>query len=137
VTARRAEVFFYGLFMDRDLLREKGIVAASAEMAAVDGMALRIGKRAALVPRPHARTYGVVMSLSLDDLQRLYSEPGLEAYRAEAVLVTLEGGGTIAALCYNLSQPPAESEHNSEYATRLRAVAGKVGLPRDYIDTLK
>jgi len=137
VTERRAEVFFYGLFMDRDLLRDKGIAVATAEIASVGGLALRIGKRAALVPSPHARTYGVVMSVSLADLQRLYAEPGLEAYRPEAVLVNLAGGGTIAALCYNLAEPPAASEHNHEYAAKLRVVAGKVGLPRDYVDALK
>lgn len=137
MTERRAEVFFYGLFMDQDLLREKGIVPLAAEVAWVEGLVLRIGKRAALVPSPNSRAYGLVMSLRPSDLERLYSEAGLEVYRPEAVLVHLASGGMIAALCYNLAQPPAASEHNSDYAARLRAVARKVGLPPDYIDSLQ
>jgi hypothetical protein len=137
MSERQVDVFFYGLFMDEDVLREKDIVAATAEIAWVDGRALRIGKRAALVPAPGARAYGVVMSMRQGDLQRLYSEAGLEAYRPKAILVHPAGGGVIAALCYNLPQAPAAGEHNSEYAARLRTVAHKVGLPAEYIDSLQ
>ena len=45
---RRADVFFYGLFMDEELLRGKGLNPKNAEPASVDGLALRIGQRAAL-----------------------------------------------------------------------------------------
>jgi hypothetical protein len=46
---RRVEVFFYGLFMDEELLRGKGLEPEGGEIAAIDGFALRIGQRAALV----------------------------------------------------------------------------------------
>lgn len=95
---RRADVFFYGLFMDADLLRARGLTPEGGELAAVDGLALRIGQRAALVPTP---------------------------------------GGTIAALCYNLLQPPSPSERNPEYAVKLRDVAQKVGLPAEYVASLQ
>ncbi|HZF25687.1 MAG TPA: gamma-glutamylcyclotransferase family protein [Steroidobacteraceae bacterium] len=134
--SRRADVFFYGLFMDQDLLREKGMAPQAAELAWVDGFALRIGKRAALVPSSAARAYGLVMSLTVPELQRLYSEPSLEAYEPQPVLVQLANGGVVAALCYNLPRPPSASEHNPEYAEKLRAVGRKVGLPADYIATL-
>jgi hypothetical protein len=49
---RRVEVFFYGLFMDEELLRGKGLEPEGGEIAAIDGFALRIGQRAALVPTP-------------------------------------------------------------------------------------
>ena len=134
--SRRADVFFYGLFMDQDLLREKGMTPEAAELAWIDGFALRIGKRAALVPSSAARAYGLVMSLTVAELQRLYSEPSLETYEPQAVLAQLANGGVVAALCYNLPRPPAASEHNPEYAEKLRAVGRKVGLPADYIATL-
>jgi hypothetical protein len=137
MTARRVEVFFYGLFMDQDLLRKKGVGPVDPEVAWIDGLGLRIGKRAALVRSPQSRAYGVVMSLRPDDLTRLYSEAGLEAYRPEAVLAHLARGGMIAAVCYNLAKPPAPSERNSDYAAKLRVVARKVGLPADYIDSLQ
>ena len=49
---RRVEVFFYDLFMDEELLRGRGLEPEGGEIAAIDGFALRIGQRAALVPTP-------------------------------------------------------------------------------------
>src|SRR5687767_7883644 len=130
---RRADVFFYGLFMDRELLRAKGLDPRDVEIAVVADFAVSIGQRAALVPADGARVYGVVMSLTHAELKRLYAEPGLEAYQMQAVLAQLNNDDVVAALCYNLPQPPAASERNPDYAARLRAVAEKVGLPEDYV----
>jgi Gamma-glutamyl cyclotransferase, AIG2-like len=135
--ARRADVFFYGLFMDADLLRAKGIEPRGAEHAAVEGVALRIGQRAALVPAAGARVHGVVYSLTLSELERLYAEPSVRSYRPEAVLAHLAGGGVIAALCYNLRDAPPPGERNPEYASRLRALAQKIGLPAEYTESIQ
>jgi hypothetical protein len=83
------------------------------------------------------RVHGVVMSLTLSELERLYSDPSLQAYQPQAVLAELASGGTIAALCYNLAKPPAASERNPEYAAKLRTLAERVGLPAAYVATLK
>jgi hypothetical protein len=77
------------------------------------------------------------MSLTLDELERLYSEPGVQAYQPQAVLAHLADGNVIAALCYNLPEPPAASERNPEYAAKLRIVAEKVGLPEEYVRSLQ
>jgi Gamma-glutamyl cyclotransferase, AIG2-like len=137
VPNRSADVFFYGLFMDQELLHSKGIKPERVEVAWVDGVELRIGRRAALVPNERGRVYGQVMTLSLGQLDKLYADPGVVAYRPQAVLAHLSAGGTIAALCYNLQQPPAPSERNPEYADNLRAVARKVGLPAEYIASIR
>jgi hypothetical protein len=137
MASRRADVFFYGLFMDEDLLRSKGLAPEGVELASVPGWSLRIGQRAALVPDRTGRTFGIVMSLTLAELDRLYSEPGVQAYQPQAVLAHLAGGGVIAALCYNLPQPPAPKERNPEYAAKLRAVAQRVGLPAEYVASLQ
>ena len=134
---RRAEVFFYGLFMDPDVLRDKGIAAEDGEVALVRGFALRIGQRAALLPDPTGRVYGILMSLPLPDLERLYSEPSVQAYRPEAVLVHLKTDEVIAALCYNLPTPPGPGERNPEYVEKLRSTARKVGLPPEYVASLR
>jgi hypothetical protein len=136
MSSRRADVFFYGLFMDQDLLRSKGLTPEAAELASVTGYALRIGQRAALVPQSSGRVHGMVMSLTLSELERLYSEPGLQAYTPEPVMARLASGGTIAALCYNLVEPPSRAERNLDYATKLQAVARKVGLPAEYVASL-
>lgn len=136
MSARRADVFFYGLFMYADLLRSMGVDPQGMELAAVDGFSLRVGDRASLVPSDGGRVHGVVMSLTLDELDRLYSEPDLQAYTPQAVLTQLTSGGVIAALCYNLPVAPSPGERNPEYAMRLRAVARHVGLPEDYIASI-
>jgi hypothetical protein len=130
---RRAEVFFYGLFMDQELLRAKGVQPELVERASLPGMSLRIGQRAALVPAPGKEVHGVIMSLTLADLERLYSEPSVAMYRPQAVLVRPESGGVIAALSYNLPDPPIAGVRNPEYAAKLRDVARRVGLPEDYV----
>jgi hypothetical protein len=133
VPQRRVDVFFYGLFMDEELLGGKGLSPHDAEVGSVPGMSLRIGQRAALVPDLAGRAYGVIMSLTRDELNRLYSEPGVQAYRPEAVLVYPASGGVVSALCYNLPEPPSSGGHNAEYAAKLRAVARRAGLPEEYV----
>lgn len=134
--SRRTDVFFYGLFMDQELLRAKGVQPRDAEPAVVEGLVLRIGQRAALVPVSGSRVHGLIMSLTLDELERLYSDPSVQAYRPVAVLAHLANGGVVAALCYNLPEPPDPSERNPEYSAKLRAVAEKVGLPPEYVRSL-
>jgi Gamma-glutamyl cyclotransferase, AIG2-like len=133
---RRVEVFFYGLFMDEELLRGKGLEPEGGEIAAIDGFALHIGQRAALVPTPGAKVYGLV-SLTRSELDRLYSESSVQAYKPQAVLAQLASGGVVAALCYNLRQPPSPTERNPEYAVKLRAVSQKAGLPAECIASLQ
>ena len=135
--SRNCDVFFYGLFMDEELLRGKGLNPRRAELAWVDGFSLRIGQRAAIVPAPGNVVHGVVVSLTLEELNRLYSEPSVQAYEPQAVLARLVSGGVIDALCYNLPQAPSSTERNPEYASRLRAVAKKVGLPPEYVAAIQ
>jgi len=130
---RRVDGFFYGLFMDSDVLRESRVVAANPRRAYLDGYGLRIGRRATLVPAPGARAYGMVFALTHDELDRLYGAPGLESYRPEAVLACSMEGETLPALCYNLREAPGPDEVNPEYAARLRAALGKLEFPPEYI----
>ena len=133
---RQLDVFFYGLFMDHQLLEAKGIHPIEIRVAAVPGYRLRIGARAALVPDPAAEVHGVLMKLSHGELDTLYSDASVEAYRPEPVLALTRDGASIPALCYNLPEPPAASERNAEYATKLRALAGRIGLPSEYIASI-
>ena len=137
MSSRRVEVFFYGLFMDPVLLESKGLSPQNSEIASVSGLALRIGQRAALVADERGKVYGIVTSLTLDEVEQLYSDPTVQAYRPQAVLARLASGGQVAALCYNLREPPLPSERSPDYAAKLRVVAEKVGLPKDYVETLK
>ena len=133
MSARRVDAFFYGLFMDADLLRESGVAPMSPRRAHVDGYALRIGQRATLVPSAGARAYGMLISLTHAELDRLYGGPGLEQYRPEAVLVHPFDGPPTPALCYNLPAAPPPHEGNPDYAARLRRALQRLGFPPEYV----
>ena len=134
---RRINVFFYGLFMDADLLRRKGAYPASIRPASLPGFALRIGQRASLLPDSAACCYGLVMELTHAEIDSLYSEPSVSAYRPEAVAVELGDGSRMPALCFNLVVPPGEQETNPAYAQQLRELAHRLGLPSDYVRSIK
>jgi hypothetical protein len=131
--SRPISVFFYGLFMDAEALRARGFHPTGGRQACVSGMALRIGQRATLIPAPTERTFGFVMGLSHAEVDRLYAEPSVAAYRPEAVIAQYSDGSCSAALCFNLPPSDEPVTANPEYAGKLRVVAGQLGLPADYV----
>ena len=133
--ARRVGVFFYGLFMDPDLLRGKGLQPENARRARVRGMRLRIGQRAALEPDSDGVVHGMLFELTHADIERLYSEPSVAPYRPEAVVVEPDAGDPLAALCYNLPSTPTD-EPNLEYVRKLRELATRLGLPAGYVSSI-
>jgi hypothetical protein len=135
MAARRVAVFFYGLFMDRELLLAKGVHPVIVGIGSVAHFALRVGQRAAVVANVGATVHGVLMELTHSELERLYSEPSVRQYRPEAVLALIDGHGFVPALCYNLVEPPDE-EPNQEYVAALRALARRLELPTSYIESI-
>ena len=135
--SRPINVFFYGLFMDDQSLRAKGFHPVNSRKACVAGMALQIGQRATLIPDPDKCTYGFVTGLPHAELDLLYAEPSVAAYRPEAVIAQLIDGSLIAALCFNLSPSNEPVVGNPEYAKKLRAVATRLNLPPDYIASIR
>ena len=130
---RPIDVFFYGLFMDEALLVAKGVRPTNVRRGWVERYGLRIGQRATLVPDEASTAHGMIMSLSHADIDALYADPSVQAYRPEPVLVRSTDGIAAPALCYNLVEPPAPHERNAEYAAKLRAVAEKLQLPPEYV----
>ena len=133
MTARRINVFFYGLFMDADALRAKGAHPINPRRGCLSGFTLRIRERATLMPDPEARVYGLLMELTHDEIERVYAEPSVREYRPEAVLVELDDAVQVPALCFNLPVPPRLAEVNEGYAQKLRDLALRVGLPASYV----
>jgi len=135
--SRQIDCFFYGLFMDAEVLRQAGVKPSNLRRAYVADFALRIGQRATLVPSPGARAYGMLISLTHAELERLYSAPGLEGYHPEAVVAHPFHSEATPALCYNLIQAPEAHERNPEYAMRLRGVVENLGFPAEYVESVK
>ena len=134
---RKIDVFFYGLFMDETLLQTKGLQPTNFRRASVQGFELKIGQRASLVPASHGQVYGMVASLSHAELEQLYSDPSVRAYRPEALLARLPNDEALAVLCFNLVEPPSSDERNPEYASKLRALATRLGFPAEYIASIR
>jgi gamma-glutamyl AIG2-like cyclotransferase len=134
--AQQVRVFFYGLFMDPEALQAQGFRPTEVSRAYVERYALRLGQRATLVPAHEGQVHGTVMRLTHEEVDRLYSEPSVSAYRSEPVLARLPDGSSEPALCFNLPDAPAENAGNPQYAAALRAVARKMGLPDAYVAAL-
>jgi len=132
MSERRIDVFFYGLFMDTATLLDIGVEPDRPRPAFVDAFELRIGQRATLVPTIGARAYGMLFALTHDELQRLYSRPGLEQYCPEALIAQSLDGKSAPALCYNLRSAPGPEERNVEYASRLQGTLQRLGFPSEY-----
>jgi len=135
--ARRIDVFFYGLFMDEALLREKGVHPLNRRLASAENFRLLIGARATLAPSANGSVYGVVFSLTHHEVDKLYSEDSVSIYRPEAISVQLGDGSLIPTLCFNLPEPPSIEERNPQYAARLRDLAERIGLPREYVSSIE
>ena len=134
---RRIDVFFYGLFMDDALLREKGMNPVDRRMASVENFSLVIGARATLVPYAGRTVYGVLFSLTHAEVDALYSEASVSVYRPEAVFAQLADGSITPALCFNLPMPPSADERNPQYVSKLRELAERIGLPSSYVSSLR
>lgn len=133
---RQVAVFFYGLFMDADLLRTKGVDPLNPRRASVANHALRIGQRATLVPHQGSETHGIVMEMTHAEIDALYAEPTVSMYRPEAI-VCETSDGAIPALVFVLPNPPAPDEKNTAYAAKLRALAQRLNLPTDYVESIQ
>ena len=134
---RRVDVFFYGLFMDDALLREKGIDPMGRRIASVENFCLVIGARATLVPCEGRSVHGVLFSLTHAEVDALYSEDSVSVYRPEAVSVQLADRSITPALCFNLPAPPSADERNPQYVSKLRELAARIGLPASYVSSIQ
>jgi hypothetical protein len=136
VSDRRIDAFFYGLFMDREILRKAGVEPNNPRRAYVEGFALRIGQRATLVPSAGGRAYGMLFALTHAELDRLYAAQGLEQYHPEAILAQPLVGAPLPALCYNLREAPQPHERDSEYAARLQRALRELDFPAEYVASI-
>ena len=125
---RLNNVFFYGHYMDPEILKAKGVQPRNPRKAVAKGYRLRIGNMATLLRKANAEAHGIVYELTHDEVNALYWGAGLEDYVAEALVVEMEGGEKVAALCCNLLEPPDDDESNPEYQGKLTQCMKKLGV---------
>jgi hypothetical protein len=76
------------------------------------------------------------MVLRADDVRALYSDESVADYVPESVSVVLQDGTVESAACYTLSKGKPEGA-NPEYGNSLLILAGRLGLPDDYLQQIR
>lgn len=107
---RTVPTFFYGSFINRDVLARGGFVPGTYAVAQLCGYDIYIETLATLVLKPLASVYGILCEPTHDELSSLYRQSWLgNVYLPEAVLVHTREGQAVPALCYIAHQtPPAQ-----------------------------
>lgn len=122
-------VFFYGLYMDPEILKSVNVEARNPRKAVANGYRLRIGNKATLLRDENGKTHGIVYELTHDEINRLYWGAGLDSYVAEALSVDTDIGERLSVLCCNLLTSPESGESNPEYTERLFLCMKRLGVP--------
>lgn len=131
-----AEGFFYGLYMDPDLLRSLGFNPSAPRIAAVESYALDLHGAAKIMPRQGGIVWGTLIKLPKADLAAMYSFETTKQYQPERIQVKTIDGEIVDATCYNLPRNE-QASFNSEYLEKLLVITRKLGLPGDYIASLE
>ena len=128
--------FFYGSFIDLDVLKRAGVVPKRFEVAKLGGFDVEIKPLANLVRSERHCVYGIVAATTHQELRRLYSQGWVSSYLPEAVLVETLDGKWRAALCYVAPELAAEPAAE-EYVEHIVRAARKHGFPDWYVDRLE
>lgn len=135
----RVWVFFYGSYMNQDVLKEVNLVPEQWEVARVSGFEIVIQPRANLVPSDRHCVYGILAMATHAELDRLYSHAKDvlgETYLPLAVLSETMGGMWRPALCYiapSMEGRPAAQD----YVERIVKPAREFNFPEWYVRRLE
>ena len=133
-----SKIFFYGLFMDRSLLTEKGLHPEIIGPAVLPDYRIHIGERATLLRSASSRAYGIVMELADQEARALYSEPSVREYIRERVQVELlDTSEAVEAYCYNLPRELGLAGANPAYATELSQLVEALQFDSAYVKSLR
>lgn len=131
------KVFFYGLFMDPDLLRNQGLNPQTPVKAKLTDYKLVLANRATMVPSPGSAAWGMVMSLTDEEIAHLYAAPSVTDYHSLSTVCISEHGEKINAVTYILPDDyPLPPPKDANYAKSLRDICIEMDLPRSYIKFL-
>jgi hypothetical protein len=131
--------FFYGSYMNFDVLKEVEIVLEDWEVARLAGYDIRIEPRANLVRSDRDSVYGIVAAATHGELERLYAHAQDvlgELYLPFAVMVETRDGRWRPALCYlcpaMVPRPP-----DPAYVERIIGPAREYAFPDWYVRRLE
>lgn len=136
----RVNVFFYGSYMNLEVLHKQGISDRAFQVAQLPGYALTIGSAANVVKNGLERVFGIVTPLSHDELDTLYSREAQAKlgayYLPEPVLVMTADGNFLPALCY-IAYDGVAGVASSAYIETILNAAQQYHFPPSYIQHIE
>jgi hypothetical protein len=137
MSAPKVRVFFYGSFINRQVLAKGGLVPERVEVGRLWGFDIAIETLATLVRSDQHCVYGIFCEATHDELRRLYGQDWLGgAYLPEAVLVEAGEGRLVPSLCFiATTRPPARPA--DDYLDWIIGPAREYGFPSWYIARLE
>jgi hypothetical protein len=135
---RTVWTFFYGSFMNPDVLANAEVRPTEAQMGRLDGWDIKIAPRATLVPSEGRSVFGILAKVTHADLEKLYTKDwfGFGTYLPEAVLVEDSAEQLVPALSYIAWEMEGGSPTH-EYISNVVTAARQFRFPEWYIDRLK
>lgn len=131
-------VFFYGWFMDPELLTQQGLSPSTPLVAKLPDYKFILGQRASMIPSSDETAWGTVMTLNQDELTNLYAEPSVNEYKPVEVVCVDEDQNKISAVTYILPLDyPHMPPQSSDYARKLHNICIKLELPRQYTNKIQ
>jgi len=131
--------FFYGSYINRQVLAEVDLDPERFEVARLSGYDLRIAPLANLVVAEARSVYGVLATATQAELDRLYTharEVLGGTYLPESVLVQLLSGEFEPAQCYIAPNLP-EAAPDEAYVQRILGPARALGFPEWYLSRIE
>ena len=129
MTGPKVHVFFYGSFINRQVLRRGGLHVESVALARLWGFDIQIETLATLVHSDRHCVFGILCEATHAELAGLYGQDWLGAtYLPEAVLVETEGRRLVPALCYIAPVRPP-SRPADDYLDWILGPAREYGFP--------
>lgn len=132
-------VFFYGSYINFEVLAEVDLHPTRWERARLAGYALTIAPRANLIAEPSSTAYGILAAATHAELGRLYDHARDilgERYLPQAVLARADDGAFRPALCY-ISHDMAHRPAADDYIDRILVPARGYGFPEEYLATIE
>jgi len=131
-------VFFYGSFINLDVLGEVGISPepGAIETGSLTGFDIVADPLASLVPSDDSVVWGILVRVGHTKLDELYGQPWVGSYLPEAVLVRRRGGAFVPAMTY-ISPVSGKPAAAGDYIGRIVDGAKQAGFPAWYIARLE
>ncbi len=136
---RRVSVFFYGSFINLDVLKQADLEPEGFRVARLHAWDIHIGPLATLMPKDNGVVFGIVVECTHAELDRLDAQDWVGAYLPEAVLVEVDGT-FLPALTYvkwDFGEGGETAPPTQEYVERIAGPGETIGFPEWYIEHIR